>query len=194
MKSVLVIIFVALSGLTLLLFGALDTAKKEVARLNGNQRSLLADIESYRTKDSLSVAKVERLLLTNREFEKYCADLKLQLGELGIKVKRLQSVTEVGINASYSIDVQLKDSTVVRDSTVVMQCIELHTPYIDVSGCIEQDRFVGDIASRDTLDLAVHREPKRFWFIRYGTKGIWLTALSKNPHSKIEYARYIEMK
>lgn len=194
MKSVLVIIFVALSGLTLLLFGALDTAKKEVARLNGNQRSLLADIESYRTKDSLSVAKVERLLLTNREFEKYCADLKLQLGELGIKVKRLQSVTEVGINASYSIDVQLKDSTVVRDSAVVMQCIELHTPYIDVSGCIEQDRFVGDIASRDTLDLAVHREPKRFWFIRYGTKGIWLTALSKNPHSKIEYARYIEMK
>lgn len=194
MKSVLVIIFVALSGLTLLLFGALDTAKKEVARLSGNQRSLLADIESYRTKDSLSVAKVERLLLTNREFEKYCADLKLQLGELGIKVKRLQSVTEVGINASYPINVQLKDSTVIRDSTVAIRCIDLHTPYIDVSGCIEQDRFVGDIASRDTLDLAVHREPKRFWFIRYGTKGIWLTALSKNPHSKIEYARYIEMK
>ena len=51
-------------------------------RLSDNQRTLLADIEFYRTKDSLSVASVERLTLTNREFRKYAGELKKTVEEL----------------------------------------------------------------------------------------------------------------
>ena len=36
-------------------------AKKEVVRLCDNQRSLLSEMDLYRTKDSLSAASVERL-------------------------------------------------------------------------------------------------------------------------------------
>ena len=61
-------------------------------RLSDNQRTLLADIEFYRTKDSLSVASVERLTLTNREFRKYAGELKKTVEELNLKGKNISSL------------------------------------------------------------------------------------------------------
>lgn len=162
--------------------------------MTGNQRSLLEDVELYKTKDSLSAASVERLQLTNREFEKYCSDLKKTASDLNIKVKRLQSVSSTGTETKYEVDIPVKDSVVVRDSTIELKCLELHTPYLDVSGCIDRDRFLGTILSRDTLDQVVRRVPKQFWFIKWGCKAIRQEIVSRNPNSQIVYSQYIELK
>lgn len=172
----------------------LRQSKNEVTRLSANQRALLSDAKYYRTKDSLSAASVERLQLTNREFEKYCADLRLQVGELGIKVKRLQSVASTGIETDYLVNTFVKDSVAIRDSTVVLKCLELHTPYLDVSGCIDSGLFCGSIRSRDTLDQIVHRVPHQFWFIKWGTKAIRQEVVCRNPNSRITYSTYIELR
>lgn len=194
MKRFLLITVVILIGIVTVLSYSLKQEKVETKRLTGNQRSLLEDVELYRTKDSLSAASVERLQLTNREFEKYCSDLKNTVSDLNIKVKCLQSVSSSGTETKYDIETVLKDSIVTRDSTVILKCLELHTPYLDVSGCIEKDKFVGSIFSRDTLDQVVHRVPHRFWFIKWGCKAIRQEIVCRNPNSRIVYSRYIELK
>lgn len=194
MKRFLLITVVILIGIVTVLSYSLKQEKVETKRLTENQRSLLEDVSLYRTKDSLSAASVERLQLTNREFEKYCSDLKKTVSDLNIKVKHLQSVTSTGTETKYDIETVLKDSIVTRDSTVILKCLELHTPYLDVSGCIEKDKFVGSIFSRDTLDQVVHRVPHRFWFIKWGCKAIRQEIVCRNPNSRIVYSRYIELK
>lgn len=194
MKRTLIFFVIALIGAVIALSCFLKQEKAETKRLVGNQRSLMEDVTLYRTKDSLSAASVERLLLTNREFEKYCADLKKQVSALDIKIKRLQSVSSTGVETDYDVDISVKDSVVFRDSTIILKCMELHTPYIDVSGCIEKNHFVGNILSRDTLDQVVHRVPRQFWFIKWGCKAIRQEVVCRNPNSRIVYSQYIEFK
>ena len=85
-------------------------AKKEVVRLCDNQRSLLSEMDLYRTKDSLSAASVERLQLTNREFERYCSELKLEVEELGIRVKGFNLYLRPAVNTSYPVYIPVRDS------------------------------------------------------------------------------------
>lgn len=194
MKRFLIISFFVLIGTVAALSYFLSREKKETKRLTGNQRSLLEEVYLYRTKDSLSAASVERLELTNQEFERYCEDLKARVEQLGIKVKRLQSVASTAVETEYKVITQLKDSVIFRDSAILLKCLELHTPYLDVSGCIDQNKFTGSILSRDTLYQIVHRIPHRFWFIKWGTKAIRQEIVSRNPDSRIVYSQYIELR
>ena len=193
--------FLIILGISLVLVGViafltylLRQERKEVRRLSENQRSLMEEVELYRTKDSLSAASVERLLLTKKEYEKYFSDQVKIIDNLNIKISRLQSVSETGTETMYPINIPVKDSVVIRDSMVMLKCLELHTPYLDVSGCIDMGRFSGKIISRDTLDQAVHRVPHRFWFIKWGTKAIRQDIVCRNPYSQITYSAYIELK
>lgn len=194
MKRILIISVIVLIGAVAALSFFLKSEKEETKRLTGNQRSLLEDVTLYRTKDSLSAASVERLQLTNREFEKYNTYLKQQVEQLGINIKRLQSVSSTGVETKYKIITQLKDSVAFRDSAIILKCLELHTPYLDVSGCIDMNEFSGTILSRDTLDQVVHRVPYQFWFIKWGCKAIRQEIVCRNPNSRIVYSQYIELK
>lgn len=165
--------------------------KKEVVRLGDNQRSLLSEVDLYRTKDSLSAASIERLQLTNREFERYCSDLKLQVEELGIRIKRIQSLSQTGINTSYPVYIPVRNSLNGNDT---IRCINYRSPYLDIAGCMNGDVFSGQISSRDTLEQVVHRIPHKFWFIKWGTKAIRQEVVCKNPYSEIQYTEYIELK
>lgn len=195
MKNKIIFVLIALilaigafSGFT---YGRYKAAKKDVIRLGDNQRSLLSEIDLYRTKDSLSVASIERLQLTNREFERYCTDLKMQVEELGIRVKRLQSISQTVTNTNYPIFIPVRDSIRDRDT---IRCIDYRSPYLDISGCMGGDTFSGQISSRDTLIQVVHRIPHRFWFIKWGTKAIRQEVICRNPFANIIYAEYIELK
>lgn len=173
--------------------GTCNHYKIDRDRLSGNQRTLLSDIEFYRTKDSLSVASVEKLTLSNREFFRYCSDLEKQIKVLNLKVKRLQSVSHTVTETEYKI------KTIVHDSILpgridTIQCITYHDNYVTLAGCMENKEFSGLIQSRDTLIQIVHRIPRKFLFIRWGTKAIRQEIISKNPYSRICYTQYIELK
>lgn len=167
--------------------------RDDKVRLSDNQRTLLTDVEFYRTKDSLSVASVERLSLSNREFKRYCDDLEKQVKDLDLKIKRLQSVSRTTTEARYEV------KTVIRDSILpgridTLKCVDYQNDYLTFSGCVDQDRFSGTIESRDTLIQVVHRVPRRFWFIRWGTKAIRQEVTTRNPYSRITCTEYIELK
>lgn len=164
-------------------------------RLSDNQRSLLADIDYYRTKDSLSVAGVERLTLTNREFKRYCVELEKTVEKLNLKIKRLQSVSQTVTETEYQVKTEIRDSIVILPGRIdTLRCIEYRNDYLTLSGCIEDSQFAGLIESRDTIIQVVHRIPRRFWFIRWGTKAVRQEVISKNPYSRITYTEYIELK
>lgn len=172
---------------------SLKRQREETARLVANQRTLLEKVEFYRVGDSLSAAGVERLLLTTHEFERHFADLRATVADLRIRLGRLQSVAATATEARYEVKAVLRDSLVLRDSVALLKCLEVHTPYLDVAGCMDGKRFEGTIFSRDTLVQVIHRIPHQFWFIRWGTKAIRQEIVSRNPHSRITYSEYIEL-
>ena len=164
-------------------------------RLSDNQRTLLADIEFYRTKDSLSAASVERLTLTNREFRKYAGELKKTVEELNLKVKHLQSASQSATETKYLVKTEIRDSIIIRPGkTDTLSCINYQDPYLTFFGSITGKQISGLIQSQDTIIQLIHRVPRRFWFIRWGTKGIRQEIVNRNPYSRITYTEYIELK
>lgn len=194
MNKILLYANIALVLLAVSLSCWLGNVRKEKKRLANNQETLLSNVEYYKTKSDKNAASVQKLELTKSELEKHCKDLTQTVEELGIKVKRLQSIASTGLETEYKIVTQIKDSVVFRDSMIVLKCLDLHTPYLDVSGCIEKDSFIGNIHSRDTLEQIVHRVPKQFWFIKWGCKAVRQEVICRNPNSQITYSEYIELK
>jgi hypothetical protein len=169
--------------------------REEVDRLSSNQRSLLEQVEFYRTRDSLSAASVEALRLKSSELERYRSDLSAEVEALHIKVRRLQSVAQTATATAVEIREVVRDSLVyVAGEVDTLRCVEFADPYVTFSGCEYGGQFTGSVELRDTLVQAVHRVPKRWWFFRWGTKAIRQEVVSKNPHTTIVYSEYVELK
>ena len=66
--------------------------------------------------------------------------------------------------------------------------------HVSVDGMIRADSVSCHVESIDTLQQVVHRVPRRFLFIRWGTKAIRQEVVSSNPHTNIVYTEYIELK
>ena len=173
------------------------TEIRERRRLEDNQRALLSDVRYYRTRDSLSAASVERLTLSNREFRDYAGELEKAVADLQLKVRRLQSASRTVVETHYPVEVRLRDTVIVRDSLVVADTVRrlyYEDAWLTLDGTLDDDTFRGHIQSRDTLIQVVHRIPRRFWFIRWGTKAVRQEVLTRNPYSRISYTEYIELK
>lgn len=69
-----------------------------------------------------------------------------------------------------------------------------HTPWIHIEGEVRRDTLLLDYHSIDTLHQIVHRVPRKFLFLRFGTKAIRQEIVSSNPHTKIVYSEYIELR
>jgi hypothetical protein len=177
-----------------LLYWQLDKTKAEKNRLSSNQEALLSDIEFYKTEAGNNAASVQKLELSKSELEKYCEDLTKTVKDLNIKVSRIQAASTTVTQSDYQIVTMVKDSIVYRDKPVTLQAINFKDPWIDMAGVIDSGVFSGNISTRDTLVQVIHRVPKKFWFIKYGTKAIRQEIVTKNPHSNIVYTEYIELK
>lgn len=64
-------------------------------------------------------------------------------------------------------------------------------PWVTVEGRIRDDSVACRVESVDTLRQVVHRVPRRFLFIRFGTKAVRQEIVSSNPHTRIVYAEYV---
>jgi len=195
MKKYLFIAVILLS--VLLVFSLAVNAKnrQERQRLSDNQRTLMADVYYYRTKDSLSAASVERLELSKREMMEYQSKLVADIENLGVKIRRLQSAAVTGTQTTVEIKTVVRDSIIYRDGIIdTVPCVSFKDPWVSFEGCSFGSNFQGLIVSRDTLVQVVHRVPHEWCIFRWGTKGIRQEITSKNPHTIITYSEYIELK
>ena len=170
--------------------------KREKQRLANNQEALLTDVETYKTEAGKNAASVLRLELSKSELEKYNKDLTQTVSDLKIKISRIQSASTTATSTDYSITTPVRDSIVYRDRLIpdTLKRITYNDTWLDLDGTIQKGIFSGNIQSRDTLVQIIHRIPKKFLFFKWGTKAIRQEVTTKNPHSKIVYTQYIELK
>lgn len=222
MKRLLIIAIVVLNCLMLIQAALLRAERAERRRIQTNNEVLTDSVEFYRTASGKHAASRQVLELRASEMERYNAQLAAQVRELRIKVRRLEAAattatrTEVQITAPLE-PVGRKPSAWEKYGAGVRRAADsvkaaLHWRYsglpkipeakvfrwadqhVSVDGIIRDDSVSCHVTSIDTLQQIVHRVPRRFLFIRWGTKAIRQEVVSSNPHTRITYTEYIELK
>lgn len=178
------------------LLGVNSNLRQEKERLTGNQEALMDEVQYYQDEAGRNAASVQRLELSKAELEAYNGELTQRIEDLNIKLKRVQAATTTATQTNVEIKTIIKDTIIYRDTgMLVLPAIKWQDPWVNVDGIIKPDSTVDlSIQSVDTLFQVVHRVPKKFLFIRYGTKAIRQEITSSNPHTKIVYSEYIELK
>lgn len=195
------------AGLALFAFIAYRNMKADRDRLRENQNILLhkGTVDIKQTNTGLSQASVPALTLRSSEFRQ-SGDTLLQVAKAaGIKTSRITEVATASTATSVKFKTRIFQTivhdtvrdTVARSLTTLLPSRQLqlswNDPWISLSGTITDSIFHGSITSVDTLDIIVHRVPKRFLFFRFGCKQVRMDVISRNPHTQLTYARFLQL-
>ena len=111
----------------------------------------------------------------------------------------LATATEIDVQVPLHDTIVRRDFAAVCDSGRLAAAVRFDTvrsfrwrdPWVTVEGRIRGDSVACRVESVDTLRQVVHRVPRRFLFIRFGTKAVRQEIVSSNPHTRIVYAEYV---
>ena len=169
-------------------------------RYRGNTETLLQDVETYKTKDSLNAAKVGVLELKLSEFERYRASDAELIKTLQTKNRELERVTTTQMETINELRATVRDSVVYLPGdtvTTVLRCVDIVEPYFELHGCPTPDgQFTGTHINRDSLLIVETVQYKRWLGFLWKTKKIKnreIDVVCKNPHTKIMGVEYIEI-
>lgn len=100
-----------------------------------------------------------------------------EIRRLGIKLRRLEAAARTATATKVEIRTPVRDTVVVRlsDTLVVRDTLRLfrwRDAWVRVEGAVTADSVLCRVESADTLRQVVHRIPRRFLFIRWGTKAL----------------------
>ncbi len=195
MKKYLILYAVAMTAVAL--YG-LRHYRTEIARLQQNQTALTTQIAYHRTRLGAEAATTQALRLRCSEYEQLRADDARRIRELGIKIRRLEAAATLVAEQKAEIDAPLHDTIVVRqcDTLLLRDTIRFfrwNDTWCRVEGTVLPDSVHCRIESVDTLRQIIHRVPRRFLFIRWGTKAIRQEIIPANPHTRIVYAEYVQL-
>lgn len=161
-------------------------------KYRSNTETLLQDVKTYQTKDSLNVAKVGNLTLKVSEYEKYRADDLALIKTLQTKNRDLQRVTTAQLETINELRGTVRDSIVYLPGdtvTTVLRCVDIVEPWFELHGCAHPDNtFTGTHINRDSLLIAETVQYKRFWGFLWKTnkvKNREIDVVSKNPATTI---------
>ena len=171
------------------------TAERDKYR--NNTETLLQDVRTYQTKDSLNAAKVGNLELKLSEYKKYRADDAALIKSLQTKNRDLQRVTTAQMETINELRATVRDSVVYLPGdtvTTVLRCIEYSDKWVDFDGCIINNTFSGKIITRDSLLITETVQYKRWLGFLWKTNKIknrQIDVVSKNPATKILGVEFI---
>ena len=204
------VLMVAFAALALVAFRAYSDMKADRDRLKENQSLLLhnGEVEIKQTITGSSQASVPALTLRSSEFRQ-SGDTLLQVAKAaGIKASRISEAGTVATATHVDFDARVF-RTVVHDTlrdTVLCPAspmpalppskqlqLSWNDPWVSLSGTIADSVFHGSLTSNDTLDIIVHRVPKRFLFFHFGCRQVRMDIISRNPHTRLTYARYLQL-
>lgn len=222
MKKYLFIALLIVSGLLWLQTVRLRGERSERRRVQSNNEVLTDSMEFYRTASGKHAASRQVLELRASELERYNAQLAATVRELRIKARRLEAAAMTATRTEVQITAPLEPASpqssawekygagVRRAADSVKAALDRKFSglpkvpeakvfrwsdrHVSVDGVIRDDSASCRVVSVDTLQQIVHRVPRRFLFIRWGTKAIRQEVVSSNPHTNIVYTEYIELK
>lgn len=169
-------------------------------KYRSNTETLLQDVRTYQTKDSLNAAKVGNLELKLSEYKKYRADDAALIKSLQTKNRDLQRVTTAQMETINELRANVRDSIVYLpgDTTkTVLKCVDISDPWFSLNGITTPDgTFSGTFVNRDSILIVATVQYKRFLNFLWKTnkvKNREIDIISKNPHTKIIGVEYIEI-
>lgn len=190
--------YLILAAIIMAVAAAFWVQKSRIKRLTderdkyrSNTKTLLQDVRTYQTKDSLNAAKVGNLELKLSEYKKYRADDAALIKSLQTKNRDLQRVTTAQMETINELRANVRDSIVYLPGdtvTTVLRCIEYSDKWVDFDGCIINNMFSGKIITLDSLLITESIQYKRFLNFLWKTKRIKnreFYIVSKNPYTKI---------
>lgn len=157
----------------------------DLNRQTENVGSLTYDIQYGNLDDSLSVAKNTALQAKCDELKRlHLADTKL-IKELKVKLKDVKSIHTASSSTADTVRIEPVPNTTDSVFSYQDKWLSLH---IDIPARLCQ------YISRDSLTTIVSRSYKhKFLWWRWGTKGYQVQIVNFNPHSRINYSRYVEV-
>lgn len=200
------VIFLVLIPLALVMtFKECHDLRGEAERTKENQDILLHNgkVEIGRTQSGRPRASVQAITLKTSDLKRN-PDSLLAVNRKELKIKNSRIMAAATTSTTTKVDVKVAIRPVPHDTCSrslsglyrppdVSQ-VSWSDPWITLRGDIEGDSMQVHIESRDTLQMVVHRVPKKFLFFRYGTKGVRLSVVAQNPHSRLSYPRIIMFK
>ena len=177
----------------------------EAERTKENQDILLHNgrVEIGRTQSGRPRASVSAFTLNTSDLKRN-PDSLLADNRKELKIKNSRIMAAATTSTTTRVDVKAAIQPVPHDTCSLLsgsyrppdvsQTVSWSDPWITLRGEIEGDSMQMHIESRDTLQMIVHRVPKRFLFFRYGTKGIRMEVVGQNPHSRLSYPKIIMFK
>lgn len=164
--------------------------KCERDRYKGNTETLLSDVELYRTRDSLSGARVQSLELTVKEYERFRADDAALIKSLKQKNRDLAAVNKTQSQTIIDLQAIPHDTVIVVHDSIQVPAVAVHCgdAWYNFDGILTKDEFTGTLQNRDSLLLAETVKYKRFLGFLWKTKKVkdrQLDIVSKNPHTEI---------
>ena len=151
---------------------------EERDRFRMNSTALLSDVKRMQTID---------------EYKEFRAKDAETIERLGVKIRNLEVAARHEVEVKAPIDAAIRDTLIIRDTVPLLrQKVEMVTPYIQLTGLIENKRLKGDIKVPVTLNQAVWVEYKGWWFWKR-VKAIHQSISSDNPYVEIRYSEYIRI-
>ena len=204
--------FKIFSALLMLLFAGLAffavrsciSIKADRDRLCNNQNLLLhnGNVEISEIASGRSRASVPALNIRPSEFRRSGDALLKVAKSAGIKSSRISdaataaTVTRAAIVANLS-SIQVDDSASNLSARLPVNSstrqLSWSDPWLSISGTISDSLIRCSVSVSDTLDIIVHRVPRRFLFFRFGCREVRMDIISRNPHTRLTYARYYKL-
>lgn len=183
---------------TALLAAGYRRYRTENRRLAQNQQALAGHVTLYRTRLGEAAASAQALRLRCGEFERLRAADAARIRSLGVKIRRLEAAAKAVAATTVDLEAPLRDTVILRlrDTLVVRDTLRLfrwRDRWVTVEGELYADSVRCRVESIDTLRQIVHRIPRRFLFIRWGTKALRQQIVSSNPHTRIVHAEYVKV-
>lgn len=192
MKTKIIIIF-ASAALAMIGAQALRIRKltADCDRHQANASALLGNIERYKTKDSLNVARAEVLTFRVAELERYRADAAQMIKSLDIRKRDLEQMTAAQARTIAELRGSVADTLIIYKDRLVAdtaQTLHVSDEWIDLHGVIYDGSFDGTLEVRDTIVVVESVERHRFLGFLWRTKKIRshkVDVTSKNPYTEI---------
>lgn len=184
--------------LTALLVVGLRRYRTEHRRLIENQQALAARTEHFRNRLGQETAETQALRLRVAEFRELRAADAERIRALGIRLRRAEAAAATATRTRVETRAPLRDTVILRlrDTLLVRDTVRLfrwRDAWVEVEGEILPDSVFCRVTSVDTLRQIVYRIPRRFLFIRWGTKALRQQVSSSNPHTRIVATEYIKI-
>lgn len=164
-------------------------------RVSANQNILLHNgkVEISEIAGGKSLISAPALTLKNSEFRQSGDTLNKIAKSMGIKPARITGAATVSAVTAADVFVPLIHPDTAGCDTA--GAFSFADSWLEVSGTVRPDTAAVGLhfISRDTLDIIVHRIPKRFLIFRFGCKAVKMNISSRNPHTQLIYARYYQL-